>query len=60
MMGKRDFETKLYYNISLDRLIPRTTSFAASLPPSTSPSSAHCVGPTTATQVSHRWTQSSS
>jgi len=23
MMGKRDFETKLYYNISLDRLIPQ-------------------------------------
>ena len=23
MMGKRDFETKLYYNISLDRLIPK-------------------------------------
>src|SRR3990172_8674377 len=23
MMGKRDFETKLYYNISLDRLMPQ-------------------------------------
>ncbi len=23
MMGKRDFETKLYYNISLDRLVPQ-------------------------------------